>query len=87
VAFRGFASARQRELIQLEQPDVGANPLFFVSLRPVFFAECLPRLAALLDEPRGLVAGMQEGLEGLLIEAGLGERGGHRYPTDPSICN
>ena len=54
--------------VELEEPDVGAHPLFFATAGPVLLNEHTPSLPALLREPVGLVARLQKGLE-----AGLGK--------------
>ena len=79
-------SNRQSVLVQLEQPDVGANPLFVVPLRPVLSEKTCQASRRCSTSHAGSFRGVQERVERLLVEAGLSERG-DSYPASTTVPN
>ena len=53
----------------LKRPDIGPPPLLVARARPGERLEPGERLAAAVDQPGGLVAVLEEGLEGVFGEA------------------
>src|SRR6185436_18261857 len=49
--------ARQTELVEPKQADVGPHPFFFLARREVHFQEPLPSPPPLVNKPAGLRAG------------------------------
>ena len=64
----GYWFDRRSELVELEEADVGANPLFVIALWPAEALERVEVLTALVGEPVRFAARLLKRREGLVVK-------------------